>query len=268
MAATAVLPRHSRSSSDRPAPARGVRAAAYERVLHQLVRRELRMLAELVTWADPADAEHTSALTRHADLVGRVLLHHHAVERDLLWPALLRALPEDSRSAARARVDDWTARCARVDAELRDVATAARQWAVAGTAAARDAFALACLDVADAVDAQVDEEEAQLLPLLAAHLSEDGLARRRPRGPVPAAGARAAARARHGAGGPRPDEPLAAAGGAVPGRAAGVAAAWPFRLPRHRRPAARSPAGALTPVRHGGPGSDCSPGLVRRCRAQ
>jgi hypothetical protein len=168
MPATAVLPRPHRPA---PAPSKGVRAAAYERVLHQLVRRELRMLGELATWADPADAEHTAALTRHAELVGRVLLHHHAVERELLWPALLRSLPDDQRSAARDRIDDWTARCTRVDSELRDVATAARQWAVAATASARDAFALACLDVADAVDAQVAEEEAVLLPLLAAHLS-------------------------------------------------------------------------------------------------
>jgi hypothetical protein len=173
MAATAVLPRNGAPLADRAAvPSRGVRAAAYQRVLHQLVRRELRMLAELAAWADPADAEHTTALTRHAELVGRVLLHHHAVERDLLWPALLRALPEDLRSTARARIDDWTARCAPVDSELRDVATAARQWAVAGTASARDAFALACLDVADAVDAQVADEEAQLLPLVSAHLTE------------------------------------------------------------------------------------------------
>ena len=173
MAALAVLrrPPADRSAS---APGPAPRAAAYERVLHQLARRELRMLAELATWADPADAEHTGALTRHADLVARVLLHHHAIERELLWPALLRALPEGERSAARAQVDDWTAGCARVDAELRGVATAARQWAVAATASARNAFALACLDLADAVDAQVADEEAELLPLLAAHLSEAG----------------------------------------------------------------------------------------------
>ncbi len=170
MAATAVL---TRTTTDRPAPVRGIRAAAYERVLHQLVRRELRTLAELATWADPADAEHTGALTRHADLVGRVLLHHHGVERELLWPALMRALPADERPAARETVDAWTTRCARIDHELRDIATAGRQWAVAGTAPARDAFAMACLDVADAVDAQVAEEEANLLPLLAAHLSAE-----------------------------------------------------------------------------------------------
>ena len=171
MTATAVLPRPSAPpATPSPAPALGLHAVAYQRVLHQLARRELRMLGDLAGWADPADIPHTAALTRHADLVGRVLLHHHAAERDLLWPALLGAVPADARPAAGALVDACVARCARIDGRLRDVATAARQWGVAGTPAARDAFARACLDVADAVDAQVAEEEAALLPLLAEHL--------------------------------------------------------------------------------------------------
>jgi hypothetical protein len=172
MSATAELLPAERRTTDRSAPAGSVRAAAYERVLHQLVRRELRMLGELAAWADPADADHTAALTRHADLVARVLIHHHSVERELLWPALLRVVPDDQRSTAREDVDAWTARSARVDAALRDLGTVARQWAVAGTACARDAFSLACLDVADAVDRHVDEEESRLLPLLSAHLSQ------------------------------------------------------------------------------------------------
>jgi hypothetical protein len=170
MTAPAVLPRPLPVAA--PGPALDLGAVAYQRVLHQLVRRELRMLAELATWADPADTAHTAALTRHADLIGRVLLHHHGTERELLWPALLRSLPADDRHRARELVDTCTARCARIDTALRDVATAARQWAVAGTAPARDAFALACLDLADAVDAQVAEEEAHLLPLLSASLPE------------------------------------------------------------------------------------------------
>jgi Hemerythrin HHE cation binding domain len=170
MAATAVLPR---STVGRPAPARGVRAAAYQRVLHQLVRRELRTLAELATWADPGDPGRTAALTRHADLIARVLLQHHTTERELLWPALLQWVPDADRARARALVDDWTSRVARVDHELRDLSTSARQWAVAGTCRARDAFALALLDVADTVDAQVDDEERGLTPLLAAHLPEE-----------------------------------------------------------------------------------------------
>jgi hypothetical protein len=144
---------------------------AYQRVLHQLVRRELRLLGELATWAPAAEAERTATLTRHADLIGRVLLHHHTVERDAVWPALLRAVPADRIGTVRAALADWTDRCARVDRMLRDLSTAARQWQVAGAAPARDAFALACLDLADAVDAQTAEEEAVLLPLLGEHLA-------------------------------------------------------------------------------------------------
>jgi hypothetical protein len=168
MTATAVLPRPAGPQVEDRSPTPTSRAVAYQRVLHQLVRRELRLLAELSTWAPAAEPGRTQALTRHAELVGRVLLHHHRVERDQLWPALQRALPEDDD--LRSRIADWTARCARIDHKLRDLATAARQWAVAGTCAARDSFAMACLDLADAVDAQTAEEERTLHPLVAEHL--------------------------------------------------------------------------------------------------
>jgi hypothetical protein len=161
---TAVLPRSAVPVVvAAPSP---TRAIAYERVLHRLVRRELRLLADLSAWAAPDDAPRTAALTAHADLVGRLLLQHHAAERDRIWPALLRALPAGDAEPARARVADWTGRCARLDHLLRDLSTAARQWAVAGTTPARDAFAMACLVLADSVDAQTAAEERDLLPLL------------------------------------------------------------------------------------------------------
>ena len=145
------------------------RAAAYQRVLHQLVRRELRLLADLAAWAPADDDERTAALSRHTQLIGRVLLHHHAVERESVWPALLRT----ADGAAGDAVREWTAACARIDHMVRDVATAARQWQVAGTASARNAFASACRALADAVQAQTAEEERTLLPLLADHLADD-----------------------------------------------------------------------------------------------
>jgi hypothetical protein len=168
MTASAVLPRPAGPQAADRSPVPVCRAVAYQRVVHQLVRRELRLLAELATWAPAAEPARTQALTRHAELIGRVMLHHHRVERDLLWPALQRALPGDEALAD--RIADWTARCARIDHMLRDLATAARQWGVVGTCAARDGFAMACLDLADAVDAQTAEEERTLHPLLADHL--------------------------------------------------------------------------------------------------
>ena len=42
------------------------RAVAYQRVVHRLVRRELRLLADLATWAPDDEAERTATLARHA----------------------------------------------------------------------------------------------------------------------------------------------------------------------------------------------------------
>jgi hypothetical protein len=171
MAAPAVVPRHSlrRQASAVPGvPA--TRAVAYQRVLHQLVRRELRLLADLATWAPADDAHRTAALTRHADLIGRVLLQHHATERDLLWPALRRSVPAHRAASLEQQLADWAERCRRIDSMLRDLSTAARQWTVALSAHARDTFAVACLDLADAVEEQTAEEERSLLPLLGEHL--------------------------------------------------------------------------------------------------
>ena len=168
---TIPVPRSPRdAAATGPARPAATRAVSYQRVLHQMVRRELRLLADLATWAPADEPGRTAVLCAHADLIGRVLLHHHAVERELIWPALLLSMPPDRTDAIRAAHADWTASCAHIDHRLRDVATAARQWAVAATGPARDAFAMACLDIADAVDEQTAAEERDLLPALAAYL--------------------------------------------------------------------------------------------------
>ena len=159
-------------TDDAPAVVRSTSAVAYQRVLHQTVRREFRLLAELASWAPADDPRRAAELTRHADLIGRLLLQHHATERQHLWPALFRNLPTEQHDASRALVADWTSRAALLDHDLRDLSTAARQWAVAQTRPARDAFVRSCGRVADAVDAHTTAEETVLLPLLARHLPE------------------------------------------------------------------------------------------------
>ena len=147
-------------------------AVGYEEVLHRMVRREFRLLAELAGWAQADDAERAAELTKHADLIGRVLLQHHAAERAHLWPALFRHVPAAEQDAVRAVVADWTSRAALLDHSLRDLSTVARQWAVATTLPARNAFIRALGRVADAVDAHTAAEEAELVPLLARYLPD------------------------------------------------------------------------------------------------
>ena len=172
---TAVLPRPTQLRIPTPRPpsepvTRSTPAVAYQRVIHQTVRREFRLLAGLASWAPADDAARTAEITRHADLMARVLLQHHATERELLWPALFRSLPDPE--AVRDVVADWTSRTALLDHTLRDLSTVARQWAVATTPPARDAFVVACARLADAVDAATALEERDLLPLLSAYLPD------------------------------------------------------------------------------------------------
>src|SRR4051794_7508791 len=172
---TAVLPRPTQLRIPTPRQpsepiTRSTPAVAYQRVLHQTVRREFRMLAGLASWASVDDAARTGEITRHADLIARVLLQHHATERELLWPTLFRCLPDPE--AARNIVGEWTSRTALLDHHLRDLSTVARQWAVAETAPARDAFVRACTRLADAVEEATRAEERDLHPLLSAYLPD------------------------------------------------------------------------------------------------
>ena len=174
---TAVLPRPTQLRIPTPRPpsepiTRSTPAVAYQRVLHQTVRREFRMLAGLASWAPADDAARTAEITRHADLMARVLLQHHTTERELLWPALFRGLPAARHDAAREAISTWTTRTALLDHTLRDLSTVARQWAVAGTPPARDGFVRACTRLSDAVDEATRAEERDLLPLLSEYLSD------------------------------------------------------------------------------------------------
>src|SRR5215218_6955646 len=153
-------------------PVRLTSAVAYQRVLHQVFRREFCLLGDLTGWAAADDAARAAEITRHADLISRVLLQHHATERELLWPALFRGLPASRHDAAREAVAAWTSRAALLDHTVRDLGTVARQWTVAGAEPARLAFLRACDRVADAVDAHTAAEERQLVPLLSRYLQD------------------------------------------------------------------------------------------------
>ena len=129
---------------------------------------------------------------------------------------------------------------------LRDVATAARQWGVAATPPARRAFATACRALADAVDAQTDDEERTLLPLLEAHLEPEDWA-----AIAQSAHCRLTAREQLLVLGLALEDSCAGdrarlLDGPVPRHPFGLAAVRRPALPGGRRPAAGCAAGALT----------------------
>ncbi|MEU7358046.1 MULTISPECIES: hemerythrin domain-containing protein [Streptomyces] len=56
---------------------------------HAALRREFRLLPQLVRDVVPGDATRAAVVGAHADLVCRVLHTHHEGEDALLWPKLL-----------------------------------------------------------------------------------------------------------------------------------------------------------------------------------
>ena len=177
MAATAVRPAAlipaPRAAGDDAPPAEHpslhdgstCRAVAYQRVVHRLVRRELRLLADLATWAPDDEAERTAALTRHADLArqGADAPPHRRARRGLAGTAAHRAgrALDEVRGARRVHRPLRTDRPHAARRRHGRPAVGCRRHVPV-----RGAFASACRELADAVDAQTDDEERTLLPLL------------------------------------------------------------------------------------------------------
>jgi len=135
-------------------------------VAHTSYRREIGLSPQLVRTVPVGDADRLTAVADHVTLCVQMLAHHHALEAELLWPALTERLPQQLLPVVRLVRSQQSA-----DADLiAQVHTQVAAWRTAGPSqAAEAAGALArtltglSTDLADHFDA----EESHLLPLLA-----------------------------------------------------------------------------------------------------
>ncbi|BFV60703.1 hypothetical protein KCMC57_up58070 [Kitasatospora sp. CMC57] len=135
-------------------------------VLHRVFRREIPLLAGLIEAATPGDLRRTAVLADHLDLVLGALGEHHEGEDDLLWPKLReRAVPGADVVARMADQHESIATALATAVEL------SHRWRIHADhdSALLLADALRTLD-RDAT-AHMDDEEAQLLPLMADHIT-------------------------------------------------------------------------------------------------
>ncbi|WP_227981171.1 hemerythrin domain-containing protein [Nocardia spumae] len=136
-------------------------------VVHRGLRRESRLLIELVAAVAPGDTARAAVLADHFRLYRLGLQNHHEGEDELLWPLLL------------ARVDLGTdivlrmeAQHERVAATLTRLDTEVPAWEAAAAADERDALVASLTDHRAVLLEHLDDEEATLLPLAADHLTE------------------------------------------------------------------------------------------------
>ncbi|MEU1985761.1 hemerythrin domain-containing protein [Nocardia sp. NPDC019395] len=136
-------------------------------VVHRGLRRESRLLIELVAAVAPGDTARAAVIADHFRLYRLGLQNHHEGEDELLWPPLL------------ARVDLGTdivlrmeAQHERVAATLTRLDTEVPNWEATAGADERDALVASLSDHRAVLLEHLDDEETTLLPLAADHLTE------------------------------------------------------------------------------------------------
>ncbi len=133
--------------------------------VHQALRDSLGCAPQLVRAVDGADTARIGLITNFYDNVLSFLHVHHDGEEKLIFPLLLERCPDDVDL-----VQQMAAQHADVVELVAQSHGALRSWA-AGDAASQEGSARALGDLGTPLDDHLNNEEEQLLPLCAEHLS-------------------------------------------------------------------------------------------------
>lgn len=135
-------------------------------VVHRAFRRELRLAPELVRTVPPGDAARAQVVADHVRLVLTGLHLHHTGEDTHLWPLLLERADTDHLVH---RMEDQHAGVAEV---LERVEPMLDRWEAEARPVVGSELAAALDELWEALVVHLDEEEQQILPLAALHLSQ------------------------------------------------------------------------------------------------
>ncbi|MFI6980333.1 hemerythrin domain-containing protein [Embleya sp. NPDC050154] len=129
-------------------------------IVHRGLRRESRLLVELVGAVEPGDTARAKVLADHFDLYRLGLHGHHTGEDELLWPPLLARVDLEAELVLRME-----AQHERVAGSLTAAEELVRAWAANPGVTERDALVAALAEHRAALIEHLDEEESELLPL-------------------------------------------------------------------------------------------------------
>jgi len=136
-------------------------------VVHRVFRREFRLIPELVREVRPGDTARAKVIADHARLVLTGLHGHHTGEDELLWPKLLERAAPDA-----ALVHRMEAQHERVDAAIQRIGPALDRWEAEARPAVSEEVAAGFDSLRVALLEHLDEEEREILPLAARHITQ------------------------------------------------------------------------------------------------
>ena len=136
-------------------------------LVHRVFRRDFRMLPALVRGVAEGDTARAETVGFHLEHLGNGLHHHHTAEDELLWPLLLaRATPHTDL------INRMEAQHERIHQPLERIAELNPRWRRTAAARDRDELADVIAQASVALDEHLGDEEQEILPLAAAHVSQ------------------------------------------------------------------------------------------------
>ncbi|MFJ4778836.1 hemerythrin domain-containing protein [Streptomyces sp. NPDC088762] len=135
-------------------------------VVHRGLRREARLLVELIAAVAPGDRARARVLADHFRDYRLGLHNHHHGEDEHMWPPLLSRVDLEADLVLRME-----AQHERVAATLSAAEAAVPAWEATAGEAERDALVAVLAEHRSVLVEHLDDEEESLLPLAARHLS-------------------------------------------------------------------------------------------------
>jgi len=136
-------------------------------VVHRVFRREFRLLPQLVREVTPGDTARAAVLADWARMVLQGLHGHHTSEDELLWPKLLERCSPDAELVHRME-----AQHERVHDALDRMSPALDRWEAEARPAVTEEVAACLDDLRTALLEHLDEEEREILPMAAHHVTQ------------------------------------------------------------------------------------------------
>jgi hemerythrin-like domain-containing protein len=136
-------------------------------LVHRVFRRDFRMLPALVRGVAEGDTARAETVGFHLEHLGNGLHHHHTAEDELLWPLLLaRATPHTDL------INRMEAQHHRLHEPLTRITEINPRWRRTAAVHDRDELADVIAQASVALDEHLGDEEQEILPLAAAHVSQ------------------------------------------------------------------------------------------------
>ena len=137
-------------------------------VAHRVFHRELRNAPNLIGGVQAGDRKRSALIADHLGHMLAALHHHHAAEDELLWPRLHTRAP--SSDVKIQQMEDEHAGIAESVEKVQAVRT---PWGESADTKLAAQLIVATEDLSARVDAHLENEEQNILPLISEHITTD-----------------------------------------------------------------------------------------------